>query len=271
MQTLALYFAPLTLVQPALAAGLVFLLFAATRFLHEHVGRFEVTAVLGIVAGVGVLGWAAPRHSAHHDTGTGLLVTLIILGVAAVGLYGVGRFRRSVGSLIAVAAGLAFSFDALATKFFTDDFAHSAFPGSLLWFLAMIAAAGLGVLSETSAFQARPATQVAPVVFATGTIVPVVIAPFVAGEAWSGGAGIQVARGAAIALTVAGAMALTRSPAVTRLLRAESSSEETVVERSPLDDSAATTRSSSTRDAGEPDGSDRTTIAPARSPSSRNG
>src|SRR5207244_2269896 len=55
----ALLLAPLTLVQPALAAGLIILLVLGVRLLHEEVGRRELAAVLAIVFGVGGVAWAA--------------------------------------------------------------------------------------------------------------------------------------------------------------------------------------------------------------------
>jgi drug/metabolite transporter (DMT)-like permease len=56
----ALLLAPLTVVQPALASGLLLLLVLGDRMLSERVGRLEVGAVLAIVLGVAGLAWAAP-------------------------------------------------------------------------------------------------------------------------------------------------------------------------------------------------------------------
>ena len=41
------------------------------------------------------------------------------------------------------------------------------------------------VLSEMSALQTRPATQVAPIVFVVQVSVPVALAPFLGGESWA--------------------------------------------------------------------------------------
>ena len=46
----------------------------------------------------------------------------------------------------------------------------------------------MGVLSEMSALQSRPAIQVAPVVFVTQTVVPVVLALALLGENFSANA-----------------------------------------------------------------------------------
>ncbi len=54
----------------------------------------------------------------------------------------------------------------------------------------------VGVLSEMSALQARPAIQVAPVVFVTQTVVPVVLAPLLFGERFGDDAARRRAAGA---------------------------------------------------------------------------
>jgi len=63
LQAGALLFAPLTVVQPALAVGLLLLLAIGARVLHEPVGAREIAAVVAI--GVGLVGLAvtAPEHT----------------------------------------------------------------------------------------------------------------------------------------------------------------------------------------------------------------
>ncbi len=64
LQVIALLLAPLVVVQPALAAGLLVLLLLAERMLGEHAGRSEHVAMLAIVIGVVGAGVFAP--SARH-------------------------------------------------------------------------------------------------------------------------------------------------------------------------------------------------------------
>src|ERR1700704_3434162 len=60
----ALMLAPLVVVQPALAAGLLVLMFVAERLLGEHAGRYEHVCVWAIVIGmVGAALTAAPHNS----------------------------------------------------------------------------------------------------------------------------------------------------------------------------------------------------------------
>ena len=82
-------------------------------------------------------------------------------------------------------AGLAFAWSGVATKLASDDLARQHLLAAGLWALSTAVASGVGVLSEMSALQARPAIQVAPVVFVTQTVVPVVLAPLLLGERFS--------------------------------------------------------------------------------------
>ena len=63
LQLVALLLAPLVVVQPALAAGLLVLMFLAQRMLHEHAGRTEYLAMVAIVIGVVGAGLAAPPRA----------------------------------------------------------------------------------------------------------------------------------------------------------------------------------------------------------------
>src|SRR5579872_7358857 len=63
LQILALAYAPLVVVQPALASGLVVLLVAGERLLGERPGRREHLSVAAILAGVAGIAALAPAHS----------------------------------------------------------------------------------------------------------------------------------------------------------------------------------------------------------------
>jgi hypothetical protein len=95
------------------------------------------------------------------------------------------RLGRSVGILLAVGAGLAFACDGLATKLMTDELGHRSWPGVAAWLAVMVGFAALGTLGELSALQTMPVTRVAPVVFVLTTLIPVGLAPVLAGETWT--------------------------------------------------------------------------------------
>src|SRR3954453_21462405 len=66
LQVVALILAPLVVVQPALAAGLLVLMVIGERMLGERAGRYEYIAVGAIVIGVvGAALCAPPRETAH--------------------------------------------------------------------------------------------------------------------------------------------------------------------------------------------------------------
>src|SRR5271165_5013373 len=66
LQVVALLLAPLVVVQPAMAAGLLLLLVIGERMLGEHAGRSEHLATLAIVVGVVGTGLCAPSRSASE-------------------------------------------------------------------------------------------------------------------------------------------------------------------------------------------------------------
>src|ERR1700722_9335890 len=63
LQVIALLLAPLVVVQPALAGGLLVLMFLAQRMLGEHAGRTEHVAMIAIALGVAGAGLFAPPRS----------------------------------------------------------------------------------------------------------------------------------------------------------------------------------------------------------------
>ena len=217
LQATALLVAPLTLVQPALPAGLVLLLPLGKRALGEPVRRREAAAVLLVAGGLAALGWAAPARDPRHASGPTLVAALAGLGALALLPYAAPR-RRSAALPLAAAAGLAYAWDGLATKFFTDDLSARGWPGAALWLAGMLVASGFGTLSEMSALQAGPATRVAPVVSALTTLAVVSLAPLLAREQVPAGPLARSALLAGLAAVVLGTAAIARAPAVTGVL-----------------------------------------------------
>jgi drug/metabolite transporter (DMT)-like permease len=214
----ALGLAPLTAVQPALAAGLLILLVVASRSLGEAVGRREVLAVLLIVAGEAGVAWAAPDRSASHAHGAGLVAALAGLGAVALLPYALRRRSGARGFAAVMSAGVAFALSGFVTKLVSDDLSSGAIFTAWLWADLVGVAAVIGVLSENSAFQTRPASQVAPLVFSAQTVLPVLLAPLVGGEDWAdtplGGGAVLLA----LSAVVAGVVLIARSRAVDRLI-----------------------------------------------------
>jgi drug/metabolite transporter (DMT)-like permease len=183
LEVLALTQAPLTLVAPMLAIGLVLLLPLGVRVLGERVGLREVAGVLAIVGGVVGIALAAPAHTtAHADTGR-VAIALVALGAVAALPY-VARVRNPGGIAVVIAAGAAYAWNGFASKLISDHLAGGELAAAAGLTAITAGFAGLGLLSEMSALQHRPATQVAPLVYVVQVTVPVLLAPLLGGENW---------------------------------------------------------------------------------------
>jgi len=184
----ALWLAPLTVVQPALAAGLLVLLAVGARTPGENVGRQEIVGVVAIIAGVAGMTLVAPDR-APLETQTGVLIAALV-ALAAITLvpYALARMRDaadpSLATLATFAAGAAYAFSGIATKLVADELIGNNWPAAFAWLAATVALGGLGFLAQLTALQRRPATQVGPVIYVVPVIVPVLLAPFVTGEDW---------------------------------------------------------------------------------------
>jgi drug/metabolite transporter (DMT)-like permease len=215
-QVAALALAPVAVVQPTLALGLVLLLYLGARWLHEPAGPRHIAAVGAIVAGVGVLAWAAPESSHAHAAAGPLVASIGVLGAFAL----VPWLRRaaSPGWLLVLGAGLGYAASALTSKLLADALAGPDWPAAVGWGALTAAIAGLGLGDEMAALQRVSAAGVATGAFVLQTIVPVLLAPALFDEAWSGtplGGAAIVAGLAAVAI---GSAILARAPGVTRLV-----------------------------------------------------
>jgi hypothetical protein len=264
LQLVALLLAPLVVVQPALAAGLLVLLFLAQRMLGEHAGRSEHLATVAIVIGVVGAGLAAPPRSAGHDSeNAAITLVLVGVGVAALLPYAMRLLARPPAALTMVGAGLAGGWSGIATKLASDDLSNGHVGLAIAWGLSTALASGVGVLSEMSALQERPAIQVAPVVFVTQTVIPIVVAPLLFGESFADTPWGGVPLSASLALLIVGAAALARSQLLVALMEGERVSQSSGSAPSPRAPSQEISRSSPDTDAGEPSSST-TSTSPAR-------
>lgn len=218
LQTIALLWAPLTAVQPADAAGLLVLLFLGSRTLHESVGRREVLAVVAIIVGIVLLTAAAPKREVTQVDGAKVLVPMLLVALVAVAPLAFRRWLGASSIAVVVGSGFAFALGAFCAKIVADAISRHAW-GVMVGVLAVAALSSLaGTITEQTALQRRPATRVAPVIFAIELLVPVVLAVIVVGEDWerSSLTGILVA----LALVVGGAFTLGRAPTVARMIEA---------------------------------------------------
>jgi len=220
LEILALLLAPLTVVQPCLAAGLILLLWLGATRLGERPGRREWVAVVAIIGGVAGVALAAPERTTDHAGTAAIATALALVAIPILAPYALrGRIRHSphpggvkvgwantIAMLAVVSAGCGYAWTAIASKLLTDELAAGALLVAVAWLATAAASEGLALLSEMSALQRRAATHVAPTMFAVQIIVPVLLAPLIFGESWAdtplGGAVLVGAMTVAVAGTV---------------------------------------------------------------------
>jgi drug/metabolite transporter (DMT)-like permease len=213
----ALVLAPVTVVQPVLAFGLVLLLAIGARVLDEQVTGRQLLGAAAIVAGVTGLAAAAPPRSGAHAAAGPLAVAMGLVAAVALAPYLAGRRLRGIGLGVAVSAGFAFAFSALATKLVADDYARSLLLAAC-WLGCAMAGAAIGTVSEMTAFQTRPATRVAPIIFVLDTVLPVLIAPWLFRERWGADREVVAVLAGALALVALGVAIVAASPEVGTLI-----------------------------------------------------
>jgi drug/metabolite transporter (DMT)-like permease len=214
LEIAALLLAPLTVVQPCLACGLVLLLWLGVTRLGEKPGRREYGAVGAILAGVAGLAWAAPERTTGHAGAGPIAIALVLVTIPVVAPYLVRGRAGAAGTLAVIAAGFGYAWTAIASKLLTDQLSAGSILVAAIWLATAAASEGLALLSEMSALGRSPATRVAPVMFAIQVTVPVILAPLIFGESWSGTPGGGAGIVASVLLVLAGVVALAGSPAV---------------------------------------------------------
>jgi drug/metabolite transporter (DMT)-like permease len=268
LQILALLFAPLEVVQPALASGLLVLLVFGERLLGERPGRRELLAVSAIILGVGGIAALAPARTTHHVHGVALVVVLALLGFAASVPFLLQLAGRAMANVTMVGAGLAFAWSGLATKLVSDAVSNHHWSTAVGWGIAAISASVVGLTCEMSALQKRAAILVAPVVFVAQTFVPIALAPLVLHESFLDTPLSGLPLLGCLGVLLAGATVLARSPALLAIgvgaVAAHPANEESGKAESPAESSDATTRPTVRSETGLDPSSVSTTTSPAR-------
>lgn len=216
LQAAALLLAPPTVVQPAIGIGLVPLALIGARSLGEPVSRRDAAAILGRSR-------ASPASRGPRRARAG-------------SRPGRGRWRRRSSSSQPPRSRRtrAHGFAQLLSD--ALDAGRLALAG--LWLVGVVLAAAVGVLSENGALQRRGAAPVAGIVFATGALAPVGLAPALFGERRPGG--VEGVTLASVAVVIAGAVTLESSRALSGM-RASARSEESDVAFRPAEASWPTT------------------------------
>src|SRR6185437_12252565 len=188
-----------------------------------------------LATGIGLLGWPleivalllAPLTVVQPClAGAGpVAIALVLVTIPVIAPYVVRGRAGAAGTLAVIAAGFGYAWTAIASKLLTDQLSAGSIIVAGVWLATAAASEGLALLSEMSALGRRPATRVAPVMFAVQVTVPVILAPLIFEESWSdtpgGGAGIVVS----VLLVLAGVVALAGSQAVGAVIDSAHSEE----------------------------------------------
>ncbi len=219
LQVVALSLAPFVVVQPVLAAGLLLMLYLGVRMLGERVGPAEVAGVIGITAGIGLLAWGRP---AEIETVTSQAAVISVLGamvlVALIPFALRGRGRLDSATFVIVASALAYGASNIATKLVSDGIDGGAWIAVAIWLVVVAAIGVVGLTTEMTALQRRPATFVVPVSFAIQTFLPIVFEPIYLTERWGSAALDGVPLIVGLVLIALGAIAVAQTRAVSVLV-----------------------------------------------------
>jgi drug/metabolite transporter (DMT)-like permease len=216
-QVLAFSDAPFVVVQPALASGLLILLFIGSRLFDEHVDWVEIVGVSAIIGGVTLVAWGAPPHTEAHRSGAAVIA--VVAGLAAVGLlpFAVRGTRWDTGMGSIVASGAGFAASNVATKLLSDDIASGHYVIAAAWAVVGVISGIAATITGMTAFQRRRATTVVPVSTAVQTFLPIVLEPLFLREHWTsakfGGAPI----GIGLLIALVGTIVVSRTRAVSEL------------------------------------------------------
>lgn len=214
LRTAALLVAPLTLVAPGMAVGLLMIMGLSAVVLGERTGPTALTGVVALGAGVVLVVIHAPERSVSvASPGTWAVCVLALAFGAALAFLARANGRDVDARLIAMSAGFAWALNAVLAKLLADAISQ----GRSLLMAGAIAATVLvtvtAYLAKASALQAGPATVVESVIATVNTMVPVALAPLLFGEDWPTDPEHAVTLALGILLVGIGVWALSRSSA----------------------------------------------------------
>lgn len=217
-QLVALAHAPMIVVQPVHACGLLLVLAAGVRFLRERIGAPELIGVATIVVGLGLVAWGAPTGNDPAISNTALFAATGVMIALALLPFVLGE--RCGRLALIFAAGIGFAGANLAVKGFSGELAVHHYLMAAVYMAATAVASLASLLTQMTAFQRHRAVEVVPVTFAVPIFLPVAVGMLVLHEHWARAAlaGAPFAVGALLLL--AGTAAVTRSAPVCRMAHA---------------------------------------------------
>jgi Magnesium transporter NIPA len=219
-QAVALYLAPILLVQPLIVAELLFALPMAASLAGVRLHRREWTGAVLVAAGITafVLVGRPAGERTHLADSTWLITTVSVAAIVGVLVVVAEHGRRrpmTRASILALAASTCFGLLSVLTKVVGHQFDNDGI-GTLLrpqpWLLAVTAITGL-LLAQT-AFRIAPLSVSLPIIDVGEPLVASLIAALALGETIGVGIGTAVGVGIAGAAVMAGITLLDTSPVV---------------------------------------------------------
>jgi drug/metabolite transporter (DMT)-like permease len=215
LQLLALAHAPLIVVQPLHACGLLLLLIAGVRLLSERVQLPEAAGAGAIACGIALVSWASPRGTDQPTSSLGFAA--LTVGLLAVALVPYLIPRQRGRKVLTLSAALGFAGANMAVKGISDRLAAHDYPIAVAYLALGAIGSGIGVLSQMTAFQRHRAVEVVQLTFSIPTFLPALLGLVVLRERWATapGGGLPFALGMVVLL--AGTASVSRSSPVARL------------------------------------------------------
>jgi len=212
-QALALYFGPLSVVQPVLVLELIFTLGLRVFLLHDDIASRTWAAALMICVGLAAfLVVASPTEGTHVPSAGQWIQAVSTRGLIVLVLLLLSRHgspaRRA--ALFGAATAVVWSVDAAFVKQTVDVLAHSGLPGLLThWPLYAMAATGvLGTVLLQGAYAVGPLAASQATLLIVDPLVSITLGIELFGEQLSTGPGYVLGAVASLAVLGAGVVML---------------------------------------------------------------
>jgi drug/metabolite transporter (DMT)-like permease len=217
LQLWALTLAPVTVVQPTLAVGLLALPLLARFVLHEHLSVRELLGIMAIVGGVSVVALAGSDHVGREEAGIELAIELVLLVALLLAPFAL-RGRGAPPQLAVLGAASGDAAAAIGLKLAADELHKGRVGAALAWGALGAACGAFALTAEMTALQQLRATRIAPVVVAFQVLVPVATGLAFLGDSWADTPGGGALLAVAVFVVVAGAALLSASRTVEEAL-----------------------------------------------------